>query len=265
MSELTSPELEKESVKYNIHLEPGIHSFPGSDLLGVPREKEILKRFRAGDLTAHAWNPQVAKRMKQYSPLVLGLDSVPGTASNYSDWTWLPGSPQEMSGRDSMFLLGGDMLHQQFVDSETFNKLGWSKVTDYVKKSASEGVTNLLVASLSIAALKKFREPLSRRQFLLAAFGGGTAAMFLGKFSPIIQSYSPSSRSEGISQKVTNLTKPWFSKSKWLDGRTALIIAKTLEAMKLLNLPEDTHASIVMGYPHAYEADQLLTSFALKQ
>ena len=257
-------ELEKSPSKYIIHLEPGIHSFPGSNLLGVPSGEEVKQKFESGDLTAHKWNPQVAQRMKQYSPLVLGLDSVPGLAvPDFRHWEWLPASPHDMSGRDSMYLIGGDLLHWQYMDDPEFYELGWSKVADYVKKGSAEGISNLIVASVSIAALRYYQEKFSRRRFLkggLAALGAAAAGLFLGKSAPVIQSYSPSSSTEGLSQVVTDLTKPWFSESKWLDGRTALIIAKTLEAMEILDLPTGTQASVVLGYPHLYEAGRLLTN-----
>lgn len=90
-----SPEVTTE--KYQIHFEPGIHVFPLADkVLKHPTPEELLGRFDAGDLTAHAWNPQVAKRMRQYTPLAIGLDSISGSnvipADDPRFWLWLPGS-----------------------------------------------------------------------------------------------------------------------------------------------------------------------------
>lgn len=264
MPEATTPELENKQSKYNIHLEPGIHSFPGTDIfLGIPKQSEVAKKFWAGDLSAHAWNPQVAERMKQYKPLVLGLDSVPGPYFTYSgkEWYWLPGSPEEMSGRKSMYLIGGDLLHWQYFEIREMKDLGNDVLTDYIKKGTTEGVSILLAAIMLSKAAQQLNEIAPRRKFLqnsAKALGVGALALLLGKLSPVVQSYSPTPITEGVSQRITEVTKPWFSKSTWLDGRTALIIAKTLEAMDILGLPKGTVASIVMGYPHLYEARRLL-------
>jgi len=147
MPELTISEkakpLETVAGQYSIHFEPGVHPFPLTDMLfGLPTSKEIRDRFKAGDLTAHAWNSQVAERMRTYKPLVLGLDSVSGSFwGRKLSWPWLPGSPKEMGGRESIYVVGGNVLHQDFLFSEEGNKIGWGKVADYTGRLlVGEGV-----------------------------------------------------------------------------------------------------------------------------
>jgi len=74
--------------------------------------------------------------------------------------------------------------------------------------------------------------------------------------APAAESYATSP--ENPEQKVTQLVRP-MTKSTWLDGRTALVIAKTADAMDKLGLPKNTQGSVVMGFPHAYEAGNLST------
>lgn len=252
--------------KYNIHFEPGVHPFPLTDvILGHPTVEQIRNKFVAGDLTAHAWNPQIARRMRQYSPYVLGLDSVNGLNA-WSEtpiaWPWLPGSPKEMSGRDTIYVVGGDILHHQFIPTKEANQAGWDKVADYTKNILgveAVGGHILLPVSLMIL-LSRLEKRVSRRNFLRLGAGVGalSLAAFLGKLMPLMQSYSPTPSTEDLSQIINKINKP-LTKSIWLEGRTALVISKTMDAMKELNLPQGANGSVVMGFPHAYEVGDLLT------
>lgn len=275
---------------YQIHFEPGVHVFPLADkVLRHPTSKELFDRFGAGDLTVHAWNPQVAERMRQYAPLAVGLDSIPGSDVLPADkdwfWLWLPGSPKEMTRRNEVYIVGGDLLHFQLFEtsgnsSDDFNnwgseleKLGWRNVEEYAKGILGTEVIgahvvlpiSMLLAYRLLSHKKKeedqgIKNP-SRRRFLkgaVATIGGLSLATLFGRLTPLIQSYSPTSKTEHVAQKITDITKP-FTKSTWLDGRTALVIAKTIEAMDKLGLPQGSHGSIAMGFPHAYEAGRLLT------
>lgn len=257
--------------KYIIRFEPGVHPFPLTDVLfKLPGAKVIRQRFEAGDLTAHAWNPEVAQRMKQYSPQVLGLDSVPGGLwSKALNWPWLPGSPKEMSGRESMYVVGGDMLHQDFLYNEEGNKIGWGRVAEYTAKTlVVEGIGGhillptgliLLASRISGKSPDNTVENPARRAFLKKTgigLGALSVATFLGKLAPAAESYATTS--ENLAQKVNQIIRP-MTKSTWLDGRTALVIAKTSDAMNELGLPKDAQGSVVMGFPHAYEAGSLLT------
>lgn len=289
MAEVTSIELKNPTEiiqnNYHIHFEPGVHAFPMADILfHQPTHEQVRDRFRNGDLTVHEWNPEVARRMRQYSPQILGLDSIQGDYSTSLYWPWLPGSPEDMSGREEIYLVGGDLLHFQLLgpafsneDDETkswrgvLNDRGWDRVREYaVKTLGVEAIGGHLLLPISLLLLSRFverRDRMSRRAFL-RLFGGAAIALSLGslikKLGPIFNSYSPTPLEENPPKNIAGLTKP-FTDSVWLDGRTALVIAKTMEAMKVLDLPDGAHGSVVMGFPHAYQAGELLSSKTARQ
>lgn len=273
--------------KHQIHFEPGVHPFPFADkVLGHPTFEELLRQFKKGDLGAHAWNPEVSQRMRKYGPSVIGLDSVSGSQEDVPVrlfWLWLPGSPKEMTGRNEVYIVGGDLLHSQIIDPprstedtisnewyNELNKIGWGKVEEYAGGLGTEligghialPISMLLVYRL-LSSRNKSEESVknpSRRLFLkraVATAGGLSLAAFLGRLAPLMQSYSPTPKTENVAQKITDITKP-FTRSTWLDGRTALVIAKTIEAMDKLGLPQGSQGSVVMGFPHGYEAGNLL-------
>lgn len=248
--------------------ESGVHAFPviweGSD---------IEERFESGDLRAHLWNPEIAMRMRSYSPYVLGLDSLsPSLAeeARFVYWPWLPGSSKEMSGRDSLYVVAGDILHWQIVDQypeenqvlENLRKEGWGDVENYGKQCTVEyGLTAALGILTGVAAIKT-KGKTTRRSFLKLGLGVISAAITgveVGRASPIIHSYSRESKSSPLQQFITEVTKFRFSRSVWLEGRTALVVSKTMDAMDILDLPEDAVGSVVMGFPHSYEATSILS------
>jgi hypothetical protein len=268
---------------YRIRFEPGVHTFPFADIvLRQPTTEDLRDRFNAGDLKAHAWNPQVAERMKQYSPMVIGLDSVPGnyvSSANGDSWIWLPGSPEEMTGRESTYIIGGDLLHYQllgeFSDESKWgnelNNIGWENVKQYasgtlgaelVGKHIAFPVSLLIAYKILSSRLENDPHKISRRNFLKRGTQGLTVLSILsllGKLTPWVQSYSPDSRTSDAAQRITDIVKP-ITKSTWLDGRTALVISKTKEAMEKLDLPPGSEGAVVMGFPHGYEAGNLLNN-----
>jgi len=142
-------EVNKES--YRIHFEPGIHLFWK---WGV----DVEEKFLSGDLSAHNWvaGSAIARRMREYSPQVLALDTVisdfdpdivRGENEKAHVWRWLPASPREMSGRESIYVVMGDPLYQgilrrqvgqesQFADE--LARLENSAIEDYVLKLIRE-------------------------------------------------------------------------------------------------------------------------------
>lgn len=247
LSELPKPS-EMVLGKYDIHFEPGMHA----DLIpGIAQKSEdVIKKFESGDLTAHAWNPEVAQRMKQYSPLIFGLDSVDPYPASSPDvfWPWLPGSPKEMNGQDSVYLVGGDHSDLEIGDA-------WGEVVKYAQNTLGIEIPPHIILPIGVSYLlsKMPREKISRRTLLKAGLGLGglSLADMLAKFAPAAESYSTSS--DNPLKKIPQFVRPVL-KSNWLDGRTALVIAKTIDSMERLNLPKGTAGSIVFGWPHEYES-----------
>lgn len=253
---------------YPLHYENGVHSFTDQ------MYDEVGKRFSFGDLSAHNWNPEVAQRIRKYSPYVLGLDTLsPSVFGNEQQpsWTWLPGSPKEMTGRDSIYVVSGDFLHFQSVDKrdkmyEELQKVGWDKVMDYGIKSGLEDLAIIATAIGSLAGSLKTKT--SRRGFIskgLLGISSLATAVTEGRLAPVAQSYSSDSSLEQILQDITEITRPRLANSSWLDGRTALVVAKTVESMDILDLPDRAAASIVMGFPHGYKANTLLLNKNARQ
>lgn len=96
-------------------LEPGIHPLP---IIPEPFKK-ILDNYRAGDLTAHIWNREVAQRMAEYQPVVVGIDGLTpdfgtkwlGTPGiNSGIWLSLPGRPNKINSQGKIFVVAGDLI-----------------------------------------------------------------------------------------------------------------------------------------------------------
>ncbi|KKS04927.1 hypothetical protein A2W45_02220 [Candidatus Curtissbacteria bacterium RIFCSPHIGHO2_12_41_11] len=276
-------EVNKES--YRIHFEPGIHLFWK---WGV----DVEEKFLSGDLSAHNWvaGSAIARRMREYSPQVLALDTVisdfdpdivRGENEKAHVWRWLPASPREMSGRESIYVVMGDPLYQgilrrqvgqesQFADE--LARLENSAIEDYVLKLIREEAATyvstaaLISGAIVLAQLRSRRgsqgdgerRGMSRRKFL--ALAGGIPLLLVGArlSTPMMASIAPFERMTDFFQGVMEVTRYRFSHSNWLDGRTAVLISKTEEAMNILKPPRDASASILMGYPHGYEAPELI-------
>lgn len=287
-----------------LRFEPGMH------VITKDQGAEIYNQFINGEI-ASMWNPEIRKRMRQYQPQVIGIDSLtPGfdyvsdnpdysySVNGQFDWAVLPGSPVQMTGRDSVYAVAGDPLNvMDFtkITSEEYNKqwdnyfktleesdfkveveppkdpdeivvpfgdiplLVEKEPRDYIKQALLEGLGTTLLGFAFLVNSMRNRLPVSRRWFLRAA-GMGLLGLTIGRTAPFLGSYSTSSEIQPLIQGITDMTKPIFAKSNWLDARTALVIAKTQEAMDRLYRPQDEIGSVVMGWPHAYAAGALLRS-----
>jgi hypothetical protein len=145
-----------------------------------------------------------------------------------------------------------------------------------VQLSLLEGFGSLGVGAAAVGAglyqhhrqaIEKLVDPdnadsISRRDFLKKSsllVGGGLLAVTAGRAAPLIQSFMTESQYTDMLNYITEITRPIVARSDWwLDGRTAFTIAKTRDAMRKLKLPEGSTASLVFGYPHAYEASPLM-------
>lgn len=272
---------------YQLVFESGVHAFRPE------QHEEVRRRFEAGDLSAHLWPPQVAERMGKYKPDLIALDSLPYAYElpNARWWQWLPGSPMEMTGRNQALLLAGDPLYHTNLEhigkEEGFGKEVRKKELEELYRliilSITEGLGSLIVGSaLTGVALRethkirkdrgeqdsRAKELLSRREFLQRStgiVGGALLLATLGRAAPVLQSYLTDPQFTDLLNTITELTRPIIARSDWwLDGRTAFTIAKTRDAMKKLNLPYGSKASLVFGYPHAYEANPLLRDKAYR-
>jgi hypothetical protein len=72
--------------------------------------------------------------------------------------------------------------------------------------------------------------------------------------------YSTNPYIRELSEHVADITKPFFNESSWfIDGRTGLLIAKTLDTIDELSLEKDTVATILMGAGHIRNANEFIS------
>jgi len=269
--------VENDGSSPTIHLEFGIHEF---DLPGLDNTQQSKKALQ-GDLSAHYWNPQVAKRVRKYCPQAILSDSLTSglTGQNpehvdlndaFSTWFTLPGSPQELNGTNHIFAIAGDWL-----DSTSLTASG--RVIESAKAYAIEDFGTLALGFATAIAASKFssvhtsasHEPqsFSRRAFLkksglyAAEFAsvGLVATPLVRWLSVLGASMTTDSRIQSTLQGISNALDHKFSKATWVDGRTALLIAKSLAATPILPGGRGDVA-VVMGSPHLFNSNHLLRS-----
>lgn len=276
----------------SIHFEPGIHTFLN------PHARSVVRGFNSGDLTAHFWikGRQIANRMREYNPEIVAIDGLTPWLSELSGeekakrsvWLWLPGSPSEITSRGSLNVVLGDPLFSGILPDNgevdelvkkvinEFINLENNALKDYlVKLSKEEAATFAASAVLISAALVgsrlmrnkdvvKPRRGMSRRKFL-GLMAGASMVSLARLISPIAASFSPQGSVKDFFETVLQPIKYRFSYSNWLDGRTAVLIAKTKEAMDLLEMPKDAQATVLMGFPHGWEAEEFLNNELKRQ
>lgn len=267
-SETAAPIVETRTRGNNhpVHYESGMHVFP----IVWDKWDDVAKKYLEGDLSAHMWNPEVAKRIRQYQPYVLGLDSLsPAWDSKGKgiSWPWLPGSPTELTGRSKMFVVAGDLLHWQLMEGNEadpmygkLEKAGMEEVGDYAKKAGGEFLGSGILGLLGVIAALRMESKTTRRGFLKLSLGllaSGLLTSTIGKAAPLVESFSTDPRFSALSHQITEMTKFNFAKSDWLDGRTALVQSKTEDEIDRLDdlglIPKDAEGAVLMGFPHAYE------------
>lgn len=119
ISDITrSPE---KSVQDRIRFESGMHPM-GSEVM------EFNERYPK-DITAHAWNSQVAKRMREYQPEIVAVDGLspffgirnPDSSEDYpvgkKQWVWagLPDKPSRINRKGEVIVVAGDVSHGRLV------------------------------------------------------------------------------------------------------------------------------------------------------
>lgn len=259
---------------YRLHFEPGRHITTNLD------SEEMIKRYVGGDLKAHLWNEEVARRMRKYSPRIVSIDGLNSTyvknkRTVLADWLYLPGSPQEMTGSNSIYVVSGDVAYRD-VTSDLNSVLGEglsgfdnNAQVDLMKRHGIESGVILAAYLTSLAVYvktsKEKSRKISRRSFLKKTAAGtaslGLASLELSKvFSSLTQAYLPNNEMVGLFREIVDITRTDVTKSVWLEGRTALTIQKTLDTAEWLGLPNGSDLSVVMGYDHNVQVGPLLQS-----
>ena len=285
---------------------PGIRFEPGKHITSTDQYSQVLAQLALGNLNASLWNPEVAMRISQYSPVILAIDG----QSPFSDtahpvayspdykkllWTSMPARPQRLNTAGQIYTISADVTAydnylKPLADTNTPEGERLSRRYEEVLRQietaartkgglgiiAGPLITGILIAGATAAAgsaanelnsaREKTRPKISRRQFLHL-----TGVTTLGLLISLAQAStatasnleSSTATTEGGRQfwlDVIDIVRPRFIKSEWLNARTALLIAKSQDAIDFLGLPKNTPTSVVMGVSHSYEANTLMES-----
>ncbi len=245
-----------------------------------------------------SYNPELETRLVAFAPQVLTIDSLPITGKNLNKkWAWLisPARPRKINPL-GFYAVAGDVpsyLYKGIARSlgaymekpeDSFlnttleiineNELNNPVYDEYLKKQKRLSVAALLVSAISNVSYiyskwSQGTEPsIGRRGFLkgMAAFAAltGTAGLlnaektFIKEYGPRKFTYSITEQQKEFWQSLTSYTDE-MPPDVWLDGRTAMLIAKHEDSMHFLRqnkyLTETAKGAIVAGYTHAYKAD----------
>jgi len=244
-------------------------------VLGVG-SNERVERASRGDLSVHFWNKGVLERVQDYNPLLVASDSFEGyfsTPGDYKElsmqtkmgaWFTLPGSPKEVSGKDHVYVVAGDAFGLHPEDLTKYPRLS---AVSYAKEDLSMLLLGTSIAAGSLIASKKFERgsfgPMSRRTFFKKVALPAAAAVTALPFVRWGSAFGAGQTSEGWMHetftKVAEATRHRFSETTWMDGRTALLISKAQTA-SISTLEDDESASVILGFPHLFNAENLLSS-----
>jgi len=283
---------------------PGIRFEPGKHITSTDQYSQVLAQLALGNLNASLWNPEVAMRISQYSPVILAIDG----QSPFSDtahpvayspdykkllWTSMPARPQRLNTAGQIYTISADVTaYDNYLKPlANTNTLGgeqlsrrYEEVLRQIETTArTKGglgiiagplITGILIAGATAAAgaaaselnnaRKRIRPKISRRQFLhltgvttlgllISLAQAGTAMA-----SNLESSMATTEKGRQFWLDIIDMVRPRFIKSEWLNARTALLIAKSQDAIDFLGLPKNTPGSVVMGISHSYEASALM-------
>jgi hypothetical protein len=275
-----------------IIFEPGVHP------LTEDETDDIINKTREGDADSHLWNGGVGERMDNYNPPIIAIDSMRPTDSpedqgfdyRVSLWSSLPGKPSDINGTDEILVVAGDMTYGE-ADFNTvipgYLRIATAAGGMYIGYKAGETAYKALRDKTADSELphswpydweeeelrqKVEQDPnlltpdqMTRRRF----FGRIGAGIALGAaMSGWIAAYSPfnvpkdvaASISEDYQSVSLDRLVDWDDNYKYLDGRTALLIAKLKDSMDLRGFGFDstTRGAVLMGKDHLDQSSTLL-------
>lgn len=222
------------------------------------------------------WNPQIKNRLRQYNPRVLAIDGLMPYFNSDPTYfqTFLPGLPYQLNEVDnSLFIVHGDMgkyhkiLHREnypFNIATEAAALDNQFLLDSSQVLQTTTLTTFLVALGTVPFVALSQKKTTRREFVRAAVGlAGVLVSATATITSLSQistnCLAPFTRNETereVLQIVASLSEILVN-HWWLDGRTALMIAKTQDAIDYLGLPKNTAASVVTGTAHLYKSEYL--------
>lgn len=246
--------------------------------------ERIERKFWEGDLSSGylIGGSLVARRLAPMKARALVIDGVVPSLDSEQNRSlgakarvirWMPATPQELCGQNDIYVIAGDLSTWNFYPknagedgfADALAALGTRELADYAKKVAKEeavtfAACSALIYSLICVRSKSIPLRMDRREFLRLSTGLTAGALFtlLRISSPVAASFSPDMRLSLFLKKIMEVTKYRFSSSDWLEGRTAIAIAKAQDGGGILRLSPDESVAVIMGYPHYYEAPDLM-------
>ncbi len=212
-------------------------------------------------------------------------------------YDYFPSEPREISPEsDAVYVLGGDVIRlygpivratigtDSGIKGEDFS----NEINDQWEELETRALTNYMsdTAVIMGAAITIFacfqavansqklatdsdssKETLSRRDFLKLA--GSTAlvlgigGILVGRTASIVSAKVTSESLKESLIKIANTLSP--PDANWEKGRTALLVAKSQDAIDFLNLPKDSPCGIVMGSNHVFDQKVLEDDAVKKQ
>lgn len=276
----------KEVSGVKLTYEPGNHD----------AHEDVRQRIDAGDLTVHTWNGDVARRMITYKPKVVGIDSlhphvIPINTKNPLSmedktriWEMLPANPRAINSSNEVMVVLGDIKYSTMeprltsklsperkqqvmddLDSKNLSQREDAKKSNQNEAAATLGalaVVEILTGTLMLAD-SQAGPNFNRRKFL-GLIGLGASVMLAGKIigdkfdevgvaadNPLIKD---------IANKISDVSRKRFFDDEWVDGRSAILISKSINALKSGLVKKGSEGSVLMGFGHTAGAIRLMDS-----
>lgn len=272
--------------KYKITYEPGDHIKTDQEF------QYLLEAVCSGNLNASIWNPAVSARLGTYHPRVLGLDTGIPSLGNLSIerkvlmWITLPCRPGGINEDGIVYMVNGDLCYSLSITDIAH------PLTDQVKKEllaldlaggsghdmsrlVLPSISGLVMGAMLLSFFKKIKEErrfpvrVDRRRFLLMLAGTAAVATMLPIsvlecFFPDFAARSTQPETKDFLVRLNQLTSFWTSPNA-CNARSAIVLAKTQDAMSQMNLPEETPAAAIFGYAHIRSMGRLQESYQERQ
>lgn len=270
----------------NLHIELGEHS----NLKSYDKSSEI-------NLNNSFWYPQVTERIRSYSPAMLTIDGLHPLSlylgfSGYTTdqkrrvWELLPGRPSKLNEKGEVMVIAGDLgfsevpvsVPEDFPEdtqkliAHTVHAQDESQKENIKTKEAKVRMLHTGSAGLLFAAItagyyhNNLNKNFTRRDVLrfgarttFAATIGATIGLGMREAPEEIMSFTNNQKIADIAEYIAS-KQSVFMQDTWLDGRTALMIAKAIQAGSEGTVPSGSEASVVMGGNHGYASYELAHS-----
>ena len=261
-----------------ITLEPGGH-FADS--------KKHFEELQAGNINAHSWdnNPELKKRISRYKPQIVSVEGLSLRDFEPEDlWFLLPDRPRNINPL-GVYLITGDTSYAKFYSHIAYGnkekvqqelaKEGFSNIPSSPKSenntqnealAIAGGVLALIAARTEIPPELSTDKGISRRNLFrkaVVAFGATAAMQGLTQKGVDLLGHDADKKAAWSNTGFWQTIDAAFNERDdvWLDGRTALMIAKHLDGTEFLEkngylkTEQKPKGSIIMGYSHTQKGN----------